>query len=171
MPPEASRLLLVGNSSSGKSTLASALAQSQGLAHLDLDTLAWQPTTPPERRPLEQSRTDIDRFLSANNRWVIEGCYADLLQLVAPASTGLLFLDLPISACLDNARKRPWEPHKYATPEAQEANLAMLLDWIAAYAERDDVCSRTAHQVLYDGYAGFKRRITRNTVAEDLEWQ
>ncbi|WP_415071942.1 AAA family ATPase [Hyphomicrobium sp.] len=41
------RLLIFGNSGSGKSTLARQLAQERGLAHLDLDTLAWQPGMPP----------------------------------------------------------------------------------------------------------------------------
>ena len=47
-----SRIIVFGNSGSGKTTLAQALAQREGLAHLDLDTVAWRPVTPPERRPV-----------------------------------------------------------------------------------------------------------------------
>ena len=53
------RYLLLGNSGSGKSTLAARLAARDGLAHLDLDTLAWLPTTPPARRPLADSERDV----------------------------------------------------------------------------------------------------------------
>ena len=135
------RVLVIGNSASGKSTLAKALSAAPGVTHLDLDTLAWQPVTPPERRPLDESRQAIDAFVATNDHWVVEGCYADLAAMAAPASTTLVFLDLPVAQCLEHARQRPWEPHKYDSPEAQDANLSMLLDWIAAYPERNDACS------------------------------
>ena len=38
------KILIFGNSGSGKSTLAGKLCAGNGLAHLDLDTLAWQNT-------------------------------------------------------------------------------------------------------------------------------
>lgn len=38
-----SNILIVGNSGSGKSTLATRLERELGIAHLDLDTLAWLP--------------------------------------------------------------------------------------------------------------------------------
>ncbi|MEC5162879.1 MULTISPECIES: hypothetical protein [unclassified Janthinobacterium] len=37
------RVLVLGNSGSGKSHFARALAASHALAHLDLDTIVWQP--------------------------------------------------------------------------------------------------------------------------------
>src|SRR3954471_13017496 len=113
MEPGMTRFLLVGNSGSGKSTLATRLAARDGLAHLDLDTLAWLPSTPPTRRPLADSERDIRSFLAANSDWVIEGCYADLLSLVDAPHTTLVFLNPGVEACIENARQRPWEPHKY----------------------------------------------------------
>ena len=76
------RVVLVGNSGSGKSTLATRLAARDHLAHLDLDTLAWLPTTPPSRRAIAQSERELRAFIAAHPSWVIEGCYADLLELV-----------------------------------------------------------------------------------------
>ena len=37
------KVLVFGNSGSGKSTYAQALATRQGLAHLDLDSIVWEP--------------------------------------------------------------------------------------------------------------------------------
>src|SRR5213075_1029319 len=88
-----SRVLIVGNSGSGKSTLATRLAEDEGLEHLDLDTLAWLPTTPPTRRPLAESDRKIQAFIAAHTDWVIEGCYADLMTLAAPHATKLVFLN------------------------------------------------------------------------------
>ena len=118
-------ILLFGNSGSGKSTLARELCTSSGLAHLDLDTLAWKPTTPPERESLTRSRQEIEDFLADHPDCVVEGCYGDLLELVVPAATEVIFLDLPVEACQANARARPWEPHKYASKAEQDANLPM----------------------------------------------
>jgi adenylate kinase family enzyme len=149
------RYVVVGNSGSGKSTLAGRLASS-GLAHLDLDTLAWEPVTPPRRRPVAASARELDAFLERNLRWIVEGCYADLLALVTPRCTRLVFLNPGVDACIANARARPWEPHKYATKEAQDANLDMLIGWIRDYAVRSDEFSFAAHRALYDGFAGDK---------------
>ncbi len=150
------RYLLLGNSGSGKSTLATRLARAHGLALLDLDTLAWEPTPPPQRRPVADSTGELRGFLDDRDRWIIEGCYADLLAVPLPHCTRLLLLDPGIEACVANARARPWEPHKYPSRDAQDANLEMLIGWIRAYETRDDVCSRAAHRALFDGFAGDK---------------
>lgn len=57
------KLLIFGNSGSGKSTLAKRFCDTDGLSHLDLDTLAWQPEVPPERQPLDESESGIVDFL------------------------------------------------------------------------------------------------------------
>ena len=156
------RILVFGNSGSGKSTLARSLQREAGLAHLDLDTLAWLPGTPPERRPLEESRADLLAFAESEADWVIEGCYADLLEIAAPLATEAIYLDLPVEQCVANARSRPWEPHKYESKQAQDSNLKMLLEWIAEYPRRDDSFSARAHRHLYDEFRGDKRRVRGN---------
>ncbi len=154
------RYLVLGNSGSGKSTLALRLARTHGLAHLDLDRLAWLPTTPPTRRPLEESAREIESCVAGPDRWVVVGCYADLLAVPLPRCTRLLFLNPGVEACIANARSRPWEPHKYESKEAQDANLEMLIGWIREYDGRDDVFGLKAHRALYDGFAGDKRELT-----------
>ena len=124
------KILIFGNSGSGKSTLARRLCETHNLSHLDLDTIAWKPTSPPERKPIEESDQEIQAFTASNETWVIEGCYTDLLKLVEAQSTEIVFMNLPIELCIANARARPWEPHKYKTKQAQDDNLPMLIDWM-----------------------------------------
>jgi len=152
------RILLFGNSGSGKSTLAKRLCADVGLAHLDLDTLAWLPTTPPQRMPLDRCAADIAAFIDSHAAWVIEGCYIDLLELALPSSSEIIYLDIPVSECITHARKRPWEPHKYPSREAQDANLEMLINWIGDYPHREDTFSQRAHRQFYDRYRGNKTR-------------
>jgi len=156
------KILIFGNSGSGKSTLARKFHTDSGLAHLDLDLLAWKPTTPPERKPLHVSVQEIDRFIQAHENWVIEGCYADLLEIALAKSNEIIFMNLSVEACIANAKNRPWEPHKYVSKQAQDANLEMLIDWISQYPERTDTFSESAHIALYEKYQGKKSIFTRN---------
>ncbi|MDM7862318.1 AAA family ATPase [Alteromonas sp. ASW11-36] len=157
-----SKTVIFGNSGSGKSTLAKQLSASDTVAHMDLDAIAWLPSTPPTRAPLEQSKQHINAFIQAHNKWVIEGCYADLIELVMPMAEHLVFMNLPIEACIANARARPWEPHKYPSKAEQDANLAMLIEWIEQYATRTDEFSQCRHQQLYDDFGGSKTMVTAN---------
>lgn len=156
------RIVIFGNSASGKSTLAKAFSSAENLPHLDLDSIAWMPSATPERKPIAESKREIDSFTNLHDEWVIEGCYADLLEIVLPASTEILFLNLPIETCIANAKKRPWEPHKYESKQAQDENLEMLIDWISQYAQRNDSFSKSAHERLFQSYNGKKRMYTSN---------
>jgi adenylate kinase family enzyme len=154
------RYVIVGNSGSGKSTLALRLALAGGVAHLDLDSLAWEPTIPPQRRIVAESAREICAFMAEHDHWVIEGCYADLFEAPVGRCTRLVFLNPGTEACVANARLRPWEPHKYATKEAQDANLEMLIRWIRDYEARRDEFSLGAHRALFDGFTGEKVELT-----------
>ncbi|WP_223786896.1 AAA family ATPase [Marinicella meishanensis] len=156
------KIIIFGNSGSGKSTLAKQWQRHHQLAHLDLDTLAWAATDPPSRRPLAESTQAIDDFIRQHPAWVIEGCYADLLQHVSPQANQAIFMKLPMALCQANARQRPWEPHKYASQAEQDANLPMLLQWIADYEQRRDEFSEAAHQALYNDFPLTKQIITKN---------
>ena len=165
------KVVIFGNSGSGKSTLAKTLKDAEGMAHLDLDTIAWEPVSPPQRKALQTSRVEIDRFLGANDSWVIEGCYSDLLALVLPEASEIIFLNLQIEDCITNAKSRPWEPHKYESKAAQDANLDMLIDWIAQYDERSDTFSRSAHESLFTRFEGKKTMYTSNRENDQMAAQ
>jgi adenylate kinase family enzyme len=163
----AARLLVFGNSGAGKSTLAQRLAGRHGLAHLDLDTLAWLPGEPPRRRPLPAAHADIAAFTSAHQArgWVVEGCYADLLAPAAAWCTLMLFLNPGVEACVAHCLARPWEPHKYPDPAAQQRNLPMLLDWVRGYGSRADEFSLASHRALFDGFGGEKLELDADAAA------
>ena len=156
------KVVIFGNSGSGKSTLAKNFVSKSLSAHLDLDSIAWKPTHPPKRKPLEESSVLINDFLGDHESWVVEGCYSDLLELVLPSADELIFLNLPIAACIKNAKNRPWEPHKYESKEAQDANLEMLIDWISQYDSRSDTFSKAAHETLFKSFKGKKTMLTSN---------
>ena len=154
------RVLVFGNSGSGKSTLARALSAEHGLAHLDLDTIVWEPGRIAVLRPPEAIRASLDRFLESNPHWVVEGCYGELVEAAAPACTELIFLNPGLEACLANNLRRPHEPHKYASKAEQDAMLEGLQAWVAAYYTRDDQWSYAAHRRIFDAFPGNKSERT-----------
>jgi len=156
------KILIFGNSGSGKSTLAKQFVTRQGLAHLDLDTLAWLPTEPPTRTPLSAAFDSITQFTAQHDAWVIEGCYGDLLELLTTQATDMIYLCLDSGQCIANAQNRPWESHKYASKAAQDANLSMLIDWIGEYDSRTDTTGKLAHDTLFNCFDKSKEKRVAN---------
>jgi len=153
------KILVYGNSGSGKSTYAQALAVQHGLAHLDLDTIVWEPGQIAVPRDPEAIAESLSAFIAAHPQWVIEGCYGELVERVSQDCTELVFLNPGLEACQANNRRRPWEPHKYASMEQQDAMLANLQAWVAGYYTRDDAWSYSAHRRIFDAHRGAKREL------------
>ncbi|GJM22954.1 MAG: hypothetical protein DHS20C15_28690 [Planctomycetota bacterium] len=157
------RLLVLGNAGAGKSTLARELAQQHAqpdgrpLAILCLDAIAFDGST--ERRPLAESLALLDDFRAAHAGWVIEGCYADLAEALAPHAHELHFVDPGVEVCVAHCRARPWEPDKFATREAQDAVLDTLIAWVREYPHRNDEYGLRAHERVV---AAFEGRVLRH---------
>jgi adenylate kinase family enzyme len=153
------RIVVFGNAGSGKSTYAAQLARLKGLSHLDLDTLVWEPGKVAVSRPTAAVEADLRHFLDRHTRWVIEGCYSEWVHLASRECTELVFLNPGEAVCLAHCRARPWEPHKYSSPEEQNRMLDFLLGWVRAYYTRDESCSLVRHEALFRAFAGPKREL------------
>jgi adenylate kinase family enzyme len=150
------RIIIFGNSGSGKSSLAEALASLYQADHLDMDVIAWEADRPGVRADFAESVRALRRFIQTSDSWVIEGCYSGLLQEAAAHCTEMIFLNPGVEACVENCKARPWEPHKYPSREAQDANLQMLIGWVREYETREDEFSLREHRKLFDMHAGRK---------------
>lgn len=149
------RILVFGNSGSGKSTYARARANEHG-EHLDLDSIVWEPAQIGVQRPSEAIMESLGEFLAANSAWIIEGCYGELVEAAAPQCTELVFLNPGLDACLANNLHRPWEPQKFASLEQQNAMLDDLQEWVRAYYTRDGPWSYETHRRVFDSHPGEK---------------
>lgn len=150
------KILVFGNSGSGKSSYAHRLVAQHGLAHLDLDSIVWEPGKIAVRRNPEAISASLKEFMSEHTQWVIEGCYGELIEIASAHCSQLVFLNPGLAACQANNFNRPWEPHKYASMEEQNSMLANLQLWVADYYQRDDVCSYSEHRRIFDAYSGSK---------------
>jgi len=150
------KVLVFGNSGSGKSTLAKQLVEGHGLAHLDLDSIVWEPGKIAVQRSADAIAASLSAFLSKHPCWVIEGCYGELVQAASHHCTELVFLNPGLETCLEHNRMRPWEPHKYASKQAQDEMLANLQAWVTGYYKRQDQWSYQAHREIFDSFKGRK---------------
>lgn len=153
------RFLIFGNSGSGKSTLANKLGQSFSIPVLDLDTIVWEPNKIAIRRNHEDSENDLRDFIENNLFWVIEGCYTTLIKIALEFATEIYFLNPGIDKCLENNRNRPWEPHKFKSPEEQAQTFEFLQNWIQEYEKRDDEFGYSSHRSIFHKFNGKKQEI------------
>jgi adenylate kinase family enzyme len=150
------KVLIFGNSGSGKSTLAKSLSKEYNITHLDLDVLAFKKESPMERKNIDSSMIDINKFINKHNSWVIEGGYSDLLEPLLKDANEIYFLNLSSEICQKNAKSRMFEPHKYESKDAQDKNLDMLLNWIIDYYNRSDSFSKIEHKKIFEKFTGKK---------------
>lgn len=87
------RIVIVGSSGAGKTTLARRIERRFGHARLELDALHHGPSW--EARPESQVRSAIEAFVAREERWVIDGNYAMHREAIWPAADSVVWLDLP----------------------------------------------------------------------------
>jgi adenylate kinase family enzyme len=89
------RVVVIGMSGAGKSTVARRLAQLLELRHIELDALYWGPQWTP--RPAFPDA--VQAALQADG-WVVDGNYGSVRDLVWPRATALVWLNLPFTRVL-----------------------------------------------------------------------
>jgi adenylate kinase family enzyme len=91
------RILIIGNSGGGKSTLARRLGGKLGVPVIHLDVLFWKPGW--VEREDEEFRTAVARALQQPN-WVCDGDFSSSLDLRAPMADTIVWIDQPRWLCL-----------------------------------------------------------------------
>ena len=151
------KVILLGNAGAGKSTLSRKLIAKHPAARLSLDEVAFQNGT--ERRPLEDSIEDVERWIADKDSWIIEGCYADIIEPVLKHCYELIFLNPGVDTCIAHCLSRPWEPEKFGSRHEQDENLDNLLEWVRSYESRTDEYGLLRHRELYESFKGKKREL------------
>jgi adenylate kinase family enzyme len=125
------RISVVGNSGSGKTTVAAALAAALGIPHLELDSVFHQPGWVP--LPEEEFRRRVAEFVAAR-RWVTDGNYSSVQDLIWARADTVVWLDPPryrvmrqviwrtlrratLRVELWNGNREPWSNFLRADPE------------------------------------------------------
>ena len=106
------RLIVVGVTSSGKSTLAETLAKRFDLNYVELDALHWEPNW--QSAPLEVFRARVEKAVQAD-RWIVAGNYRIVRDLTWPRAEAVIWLDYPFLTVLRQLTRRTF--HRWWTQE------------------------------------------------------
>jgi len=85
------RVVIIGTTSSGKSTLGDRLAERLDMNFIELDALHWEPNW--QEAPLEIFRERVEAALRQAERWVVAGNYHVVRDLVWPKAEAVIWLD------------------------------------------------------------------------------
>ncbi|MCC5855409.1 MAG: shikimate kinase [Idiomarina sp.] len=155
------KVTLLGNAGAGKSSFARLLSNRNPVAYLSLDEVAF--CNGAQRRELQESVADVEAFIAQHDSWIIEGCYADILEPVLTHCDMLFFLNPGVEVCIAHCLERPWEPEKFASKAEQDQHLESLIAWVRDYETRTDEYGLQRHRALFDGFSGNKREFTHSS--------
>lgn len=162
--PRVRRVVIVGNSASGKTTLARALAARLAVPHIELDALfhgpGWTPT------PLQEFRTALHTALdladSTDGGWVVCGNYAEVRAGLWARADTITWLDLPRGVVM---RRVLWRTVRRAVTRAELWN-GNREPWRGLVALHDPEASIVRWS--WDGVARYRSRYAG--VAADPLW-
>ena len=99
------RIVVVGVTGSGKTTLARELSDRLGLPHVELDALYWEPNWTPA--PAETFRARVAEALQGG-AWVADGNYGIARDIVWARADTLVWLDYGLPVILWQLTRRMW---------------------------------------------------------------
>lgn len=97
------RIVVVGVTGSGKTTVAQRLSQLLHVPHIELDALHWQPDW--VQAELDMFRRLVDQTLSGP-AWVVDGNYSKVRDLIWPRAATLVWLDYPLAVVVGQLTRR-----------------------------------------------------------------
>jgi adenylate kinase family enzyme len=97
------RIVVVGTSGSGKTTMTRALSQRLGVPHLELDAINWGPGW--TQAPRDVFRAQVDAATDAA-AWACDGNYSSVRHLVWTKADTLVWLDYPMTVVFPRVVRR-----------------------------------------------------------------
>src|SRR5688572_30848001 len=93
-PPHMRRIVVVGTSGAGKTTLARELSRRLNVPHVELDALHWEPNW--TEAPRDVFRVRVEKAV-AGDAWVVDGNYLSVRDVIHPRADTIVWLDYPMS--------------------------------------------------------------------------
>ena len=91
------RIVIIGTSSSGKTTLAKSLAKKLDLNHKELDGFFWEKNW--QQAPLEIFNKRVQNFAESEN-WVTDGNFSQVRDILWPRATTIIWLNYSLPLIL-----------------------------------------------------------------------
>ena len=99
------RMILIGSTGSGKTTLGGQLAGRLGFEHIEMDALYWEPGWVPVSHELLCERVEL---ATRGTCWVADGNYSYARAIVWPRAQAVVWLDYPLATIFMRLLRRTW---------------------------------------------------------------
>ena len=132
------RILVIGSSGTGKSTLARKIGPKLGLPVIHLDQEYWQPGWVATEPAAWQARVE---GLVAREAWVMDGNYSGTFAIRVPRADAIVWLDLPRHIYFPRAVWRIVQSYGRVRPDLapgcpEKVDLEFLFKWVWTYPTR-----------------------------------
>ena len=91
------RIVVVGTTGSGKTTLAGRLSDRLEIPHIELDALNWGPNW--TMRPVDEFHANVDAATGGDS-WVVDGNYSRARDILWARADTIVWLDYPLPLVL-----------------------------------------------------------------------
>lgn len=149
------RVLIFGNTGSGKTYLARYLSIGSAIPLVSLDDIYWRDNNFRRARSTKWVSNQVLE-ISAKNRWIIEGTYSHLIRLALRRATYIIWLDMPTTDCLENIGIRETPVNQNTLKRAKQ------------YQSRNTGTSQRSHNDIYSVFRRDKLRITSKSELSSL---
>ena len=149
------RMIIVGNSGSGKTWLANSLAKVDGCQVIHLDHIFWEPGGFDKKRSPEVVTKMMDESKNGAS-WIAEGVFGELAEEFIVRAQYFVWLDIDWPICRERLLKRGSESKRHMGREESAEGIRELIEWASRYYERKNSRSYEGHKKLLNNFHGEK---------------
>ena len=126
------KVIVIGCSGSGKSTVSRALHNKTGIPLYHLDMMYWNA----DKTTVEKS-VFLERLAAVlkKEEWIIDGNYGSTMELRMAVCDTVIFLDYPLEVCLAGIKERRGKPRS-DMPWIETEEDAEFIEFIKSYNEQ-----------------------------------
>jgi adenylate kinase family enzyme len=149
------RIIVFGNSGSGKTWIGQKIVQLLRIPYFGLDSIFWEPDGYNRQRHDSDIETDLAK-ISMLSEWLTEGVFGHLIDKIISRADTVIYINPPWDECKSNLISRGSESSKQLDPVNAEDNFQALLKWASEYYTRESKASKKYHITLFDNFTGQK---------------
>ena len=173
------KIVIIGTSCSGKSTLSKKLAMKLKIPHYELDNYFWSNNwiAKPEKEFIEL----VQDILNNNSNWIICGNYSNVRKALWDKSTDIIWLDYPFYLVFFRAIKRSiiriYKKEKVCNNNIESFQKTFLskdsiILWVLkTYFQRKKEYRKLLSQVKEKNIFIIKNQKSTNEFLKTLDWR
>ena len=165
------RIIIIGNSGSGKTWLAKKLSSIYSAPIIHFDEIFWEPGGFDKKRDSNEILSLINESMKMSS-WVAEGIFGKIAQHYIENTDMIIWLDIPLKICIKRLGIRGSESKKHMNREQSEQGLKELIEWASHYYDRKNLNSYSGHKKIFIDFSKKKFQLcSESDVHEFLKTQ